>query len=252
MHGGRSSNKSTTHSINGKFSPKLLFGPEQECDLSGGGDVMEPKHVHIWSKEEKELWLKEAKKRWAEDPWKFTRSAVTTLLAAADAIVKQKQPGERDKWFEEMLGEVTDPLRSWWAQLKEDYDRNPSHKAEWSGDKTPDGALLDFYLECQVALVDPLVADETRVKAKALIDRMKATRKTLSPEDIPVAIPDKIVNVVINDELCPPVRLTKPTETPDELVELAINRIAEACRKYWAEAKADPARRPKPPEGKPA
>ena len=83
----------------------------------------------------------EQKKRWAEDPWMFTRSAITTLLHAADAMVRQ--PKERDKWFDQMLGEITDPLSAWWAKLKEDYDRNPSHKAAWR-DKTADGALRHF------------------------------------------------------------------------------------------------------------
>ena len=34
---------------------------------------------------------------------------------AAPAIVRERQPEQRDKWFEQMLVEVTDPLRSWWA-----------------------------------------------------------------------------------------------------------------------------------------
>jgi hypothetical protein len=174
-----------------------------------------------------ERWGQEQKKRWAEDPWIFTRSAITTLLHAADAMVRQ--PEQRDKWFDQMLGEITDPLRAWWAKLKEDYDRNPSHKAAWR-DKTADGALRHFYLECETGLVelfDPHLADERRAKHDAEIAK----------------IPEEYRPKTDRNCFCgpgwPPVRSLKLTETPDELVELAISRLVEACRAYWTEAKAN-------------
>jgi len=166
-----------------------------------------------------ERWGQEQKKRWAEDPWMFTRSAITTLLHAADAMVRQ--PKQRDSWFEQMLVEVTDPLRAWWAKLKEDYDRNPHHKPERS--ESPDDALRYFYLECKTSLVDPAKADEARARWKALMEKIKPG----------FSDPNGYIGTVPY-----PVRTEKRTETPEELVELAINHVTEACRKYWAQAKA--------------
>jgi len=157
------------------------------------------------------------------DAWRTINSALRTLAAAGEAIVRSPSE-EREKLFEQLLAEVTEALRGWWAQLKEDYDRNPQQERERL-DIAPEDALHSFYLECKAALIDPAVAEEIRARATAMFG-------TAVPSGVPVGL-------VIHDVLQPPVRIPKPKETPEELVELAINRVAEACRKYWAQAKAN-------------
>jgi hypothetical protein len=98
---------------------------------------------------------------------------------------------------------------------------------------TPDEALRAFYRECESALVDPVLADRVRERMKTLIDSARTTMGVSSG-----ASPSEPVSMVLRGQVTPPVRLEKPTQTPDELVELAINRVVEACRSYWAEAKA--------------
>jgi hypothetical protein len=112
-------------------------------------------------------------------------------------------------------------------------DRNPQQKRE-PLDITPEEALRCFYLECKAGLVDPAVADEIRAKVLAMIDEFRG--KTGSAFGASTLSSGGPISVVIQDVL-QPVRIPKSTQTPDELVELAINRVAEACRKYWAQAK---------------
>jgi len=98
--------------------------------------------------------------------------------------------------------------------------------------ETREEALRAFYRECESALVDPVLADRIRERMKTLITSATATTGISIG-----ASPSEPVSMVLRDQMTPPVRLEKPGETPDELVESAINRLAEACRTYWAEAK---------------
>jgi len=64
-------------------------------------------------------------------------------------------------------------LCGWWAQLKEDCDKNPDQKRE-PKDLTPEDALHSFYVECKSELIDPARADEIRAKMLAFIGQVRA------------------------------------------------------------------------------